>query len=431
MLVIVFVLVIGGFPSAWQESDALHCSGPMAGPDKIDAFAGMFDGRLDVQPPLDEGQLAAVPARRGVFLLSSDGDYPVLLATAANLRARLGGRLEHPDPAQRSRAADLRTITRTVRWKLAGSHFEADWRYLELARRIWPRSYASLLSWRPAWMVHVDLGADFPHLTATRDPPGPPGQFVGPFQSRSSAERFIETVQDAFDLCRDAAGLRRSPRGPRCAYGQMGRCMCPCDGTVSMAAYRSAMAQAAEFAAGRLWGPQSPSMGLGGPDPQRQRLLERMESAARELRFEVAAATKTRLDRLAELDGPAYRHVGPLEAFRFIVVQRSGTRRKLNVFLVNGGAIAEAGQIDFPPMADQAGAVLSAMSRHAAAGSAGPGPQQAGPADAADRWRIGLVARYLFSSDARRGLMLRWRAEMTADEFLAGVAASDERAIAW
>jgi len=222
----------------------------MAGPTHSSDLAGMFEGRLDVAAPLSDQQLREIPTKRGVFLLTADDDRPILLATAASIRSRVRGRLDEKDPEHSSRSADLRTITRAVHWKLAGGRFETDWRYLEIARAIWPKSYAKLLSWKPPWFVHVDPAEPYPHLRRTRDIFAGPGRNVGPFETTRSAEKFIEIVQDAFDLCRDIQCLRRSPNAPRCSYGQMGRCLSPCDGTIGMDAYRRQVARAADFAAG-------------------------------------------------------------------------------------------------------------------------------------------------------------------------------------
>ena len=68
----------------------------------------MFDGRLAVNGAPSAEQLREIPAARGVFLLSDEGDRPILLSTAASLRARLSGRLEAADPQQRKRSADFR-----------------------------------------------------------------------------------------------------------------------------------------------------------------------------------------------------------------------------------------------------------------------------------------------------------------------------------
>jgi len=376
----------------------------MAGLISSSDLAGMFDGRLDVSAPLSDRQLREIPTKRGVFLLTAEDDRPILLTSAASIRSRLRGRLNEKDLTQPSRSADLRTITRAVHWKLAGGRFETDWRHFELARAIWPKSYAKLLSWKPPWFVHVDPGEAYPHFQRTRDVFAAAGRYVGPFESARSAEKFIEIVQDAFDLCRDVQSLRRSPDGVRCAYGQMGRCLSPCDVTIGMDEYRRQVARAADFAAGLR-------------AERIEHLKGLMQSAARQLKFEQASALKTRLERLAELDAPAYRHVAEGDEFRFLMVQPSGSRRRMEVFLADRGAIEQVEPLAWPLDAKKVQRHIGRMGRFlAAAGSRTP--------DDAYRWRMGLVARALFAGPSRGGLLIRWRRDLSAEDLCKAIAAA-------
>ncbi len=376
----------------------------MAGPIPSSDLAGMFDGRVDVAAPLSDEQLREIPTKRGVFLLTAEDDRPILLTTAASIRSRLRGRLDEKDPEHSSRSADLRTITRAVHWKLAGGRFETDWRYLELARAIWPGSYTRLLSWKPPWFVHVDSAEEYPHLKRTRDVFAARGRYVGPFETARSAEKFIEIVQDAFDLCRDIQCLRRSPNAPRCSYGQMGRCLSPCDGTIGMDEYRRQVALAADFAAGLR-------------TERVEQLRDLMQSAARELKFEQASSLKARLGRMAELEAPAYRHVSTGDEFRFLMFQPSGSRRRVKVFLADRGAVQQAEPLEYPLDAKKVQRRIDRMGRFlAGAGSRSP--------DEAYRWRMGLVARALFVGLSQGGLLIRWRQDLSAEEVGQAIAAS-------
>jgi len=357
-------------------------------------WLGRFDGQLHISAPLTNEQLCEVPAKRGVLALLGEGDRPIVLLTAANVRARLRGRLAEPQRDGRRKTVDLRTVTRKVLWKLATSHFETDLAFFEIARRIWPKTYGELLAWRPAWLVHVDAEQAYPRFVRTREASGAGGRYFGPFNSARAAESFIEAIHDAFGLCRDYTCLRQSPHSQRCAYAEMGRCLSPCDGTISMGQYRHAVARAADFAAGRR-------------RAFRRRLEEQMKQAADRLDFERAGTLKTRLDRLGELDGPSFAHVRPLEEFQYVIVQSGGGAGRAKVFLANGGEIAAASPLDYPPDACRLEKTLRRMARHCA--------RPAGR-DRTNMWRMGLVAQYLFCSPERRGLILHWDRRTTAEK---------------
>ena len=209
----------------------------------------LFDGDVAIAPPLDEDALASIPGKRGVFFLEGPDEAPVLLATAANIRSRMRYRLSPPAGSPGKRA-DLREIAAHLRWKLADSHFETDWQFLELARVLYPATYPALLGFQPAWFVHVDLKDRYPWFRRTREVFAARGRYFGPFRDKHAAQRFIEVLQDAFDLCRCEQVLRQAPHGTPCAYAQMGRCRVPCAGGITMDAYRLIAAEACRCAAG-------------------------------------------------------------------------------------------------------------------------------------------------------------------------------------
>ncbi len=375
-----------------------------------------FDGQLKVFPPVTDCQLTEVPPRRGILGLLNQDDVPIVLFSAANIRGKLARRLSEPVDNRRRKTADLRAITRKVLWKLTSSHFETDLEFLELACRIWPETYEKLLGWKAPWFVHVDPADAYPHFVRTCKLPSTAGRtegqgassrVVGPFSNARSAERFIEAIQDTFDLCRDWACLRESPRAQRCSYAQMNRCLSPCDGTITMDEYRKAITAAAEFAA-------------GAREPLGVKLAEQMKVASDKLKFERAGAIKARLKRLAEFDNPSYAHIGPIEEFRYIIIQPSGSSRKAKVFVGNCGAIfssGASGELDYPLKGDQVAHALEQLA------SQPPGHPATNDADLL---RIGLIVKYLFYSKRRSGLILRWTEAMTSADLCESIESARE-----
>ena len=367
-------------------------------------WTAMFDGELGVIGALGRDSLAAIPARGGVLALLDMKDRPIVLIAAADLRGRLRHRLAAPESDEPSRRADLRAVTRRVLWKRTFSHFETDLYYLTIARAIWPTTYAKLVAPKPAWFVHVDPGEAHPHFSRTRNLGARAGRYVGPFLDGRSAERFIDALQDAFDLCRDVACLRQAPHGRPCSYAQMGRCASPCDGSISMDEYRRAVAAAADYAAGRR-------------DEFLRDMRQRMRAAAERLEFERAAGLKGRLERIEALDGPACRHARPLEEFRFVIVQRGGSVRRARAFVVAGAVVEPAGTLDYPLRDEQLQALLDR------AGALAGGDRQV---DHFGQLAVGLVSRYLFSGPDRGGAIMRWRQDMTASQLAEAIEASRE-----
>lgn len=357
--------------------------------DALAEWTTLFDDELLADGDIGEQQLRAIPPRRGVALLSTGDDQPILLLPGADLRARIRNRLRDPESDEGGPVIpDLQGITRRIRWTLATSHFETDLAYFEIARLVWPREYPEMVAWKPPLFVQVDGSEEYPFFRRTREVVGGGGQLVGPMPTVKDAERFIQGIEDAFDLCREPRHLASAPNGQRCAYAQMGRCLCPCDGSIPAEAYRRVVARAARFAAGEH-------------GPMREELRAAMKAASADLEFEKASAIKRRIERLSELEGPAFREVAPIEQFEFILVQPTGRISEARAFFFRGGRVFAGATLHYPLVERELSGAVETMERFYPAMLPPEAPR-------VTAMRMGLVARQLFCRPQRRGVMLRW-----------------------
>jgi excinuclease UvrABC nuclease subunit len=335
----------------------------------------------------------AIPNHRGVFLLEGAGGEPILLATAASIRTRMRSKLTAPEnPDQPTRQADLRTISSRLRWKLSDSHFETNWHYWQLSRVIYPKTYREMMNLQDAWFLQCNVDAAAPWLSRAQDVTRP-GAYLGPFMTGRSAQRFLEMLEDAFDLCRCLDELRAAPHGRPCVYRQLGRCLGPCEGAISMEEYRRIVRQGCDFAAGDRLG-------------VRREMEGRMRELAAGQHYEQAANLKARLKRLEDFDKPEYAWVAPLEKFRFLYLH-PGPKRSAKVFFVDRGEMPLGGMLAWP--ADKP-AIEQAL---AAARMFFPQPREM---NSARQEGLSLVSHFLFYPDERAGLALRWSESLSADE---------------
>ncbi|MHC4718294.1 MAG: hypothetical protein ACYS5V_15085, partial [Planctomycetota bacterium] len=219
-----------------------------------------------------------------MFLLEGAGGEAILLATAASIRSRMRQKLAAPDADTKvSRRIDLREVARGLRWRLTTSHFETDWQWLELARMIYPRTYRKMLGFAPAWFVHVRTADAFATFHKVRQVPAA-GACFGPFPTSRACGRFIEILQDVFDLCRCEQLF--SGGGAGCIYAQMGKCIAPCRDAEPERTYRDMVARACRCAA-------------GDRQTVARELADDMRRLAADREYEQAGRCKARLERLA------------------------------------------------------------------------------------------------------------------------------------
>jgi excinuclease UvrABC nuclease subunit len=248
-----------------------------------------------------DGMLEEIPNRPAVFLLWAREGKPYLARTNVLRRRlkRLLGAREKP-----SRLASFRGTVERVEYRLTGSKLEAQFAMWELARRYLGGDYRQALRLRfPVW-VKLILSNDFPRTTVTQRPGRGPSLYFGPFRNRSTAAQFEGAFLDLFQLRRCQEDLAPSPEHPGCMYGEMGRCLRPCQMVVGIEEYRAEARRVADFL--RTSGKSL----LDAATDSREALSAEMD-------FEGAAAVHKRIARIEDALGlrdEMARHVDNLHA---------------------------------------------------------------------------------------------------------------------
>jgi len=126
---------------------------------------------------------------------------------------------------------------------------------------------------------------EFPRFSLVRRPKlGDGAKYFGPFQSAGAARQTMYLLQRIFPLRRCSDHTFKN-RGRPCLDFETGRCFAPCAGKISPEEYGKLVKQLEDFFAGK------------GSALAKQ-LMEQMEAAAREERFEEAAVLRDRWQAL-------------------------------------------------------------------------------------------------------------------------------------
>ena len=344
----------------------------------------LFPCRVEFDPAGDfEAFRKSVPARWVVYLMADAQDQPVQLLCVKNLRYSVERRLIGEESIGPSRRVNYREIVRRIYYARVDSGFEADVIYLEAARQLFPESYQGMVGFRPAWFIHVNPDANFPRYTKTIDLSPRDGTLLGPVEDKHAAARLMELVEDLFDLCRYYNILVESPHGKACAYKEMGKCPAPCDGTISIEQYRRMIE----------WSLST----LIDPDEMIRQQTRRMQAAAADLKFELAAKIKAFVDALSQLRKGPFRHIHRLEDFSYLSFQRGPRDGLAKVFLITPGQTEQITcLIDAPARPSTILRLAFTLAAERAAASVDPIGAE----------RIGVVAHHLFLAKANHGVFL-------------------------
>ncbi|MBM3794852.1 MAG: hypothetical protein FJW31_12450 [Acidobacteria bacterium] len=231
------------------------------------------------QPPLTlaaaTGEPAALPDSPAVYVIHTHAGKPFLGRT--NILRRRMTRL-----FAKWKLAEV--ATRVEYW-LTASRLEQWLLSYRVAAELFPDDYERVLNLpKPAYLKLV-LANPYPRTQITTRLAGAQNLFFGPFPARAAADQFEAQLLDLFQLRRCQEDLAPSSEHPGCIYGEMRRCLRPCQQAVSPQEYATEGARIAEFLETR---------GQATVDKvalQRDRASEQME-------FELAAQLHQRHDRI-------------------------------------------------------------------------------------------------------------------------------------
>jgi hypothetical protein len=253
-----------------------------------DELAITGDYTLDAGIDQWDEWIEAIPELPAVFLIhphdAGAATRPYLARTTV-LRRRLR-RLLGASGASTHRLS-LRTIAARVEYQLTASRLEASLVSYDWARRYFPDDYERIIRLRPAPFVKVLLGNRFPRTSVTTRLSGGSAFQFGPFRTRTQAESFEQETLNLFQVRRCQEDLAPAEDHPGCVYGEMGRCLRPCQLVVGEAEYRSEVARLVEF------------LSSGGESMLHTLAAERDRSSA-ELRFEEARRLHERYQRIEQ-----------------------------------------------------------------------------------------------------------------------------------
>ena len=226
--------------------------------------------------PAASGDLSTLPEGQAVYLIRPREGRPYLGRTNI-LRRRMTRLFAKWKLAEVASQIDYwLTASRLEQWMLS----------YELAIEIFPDDYERVLRLpKPAYLKLV-LANPFPRTQITTRLVGAQNVFFGPFQTRASADQFEAQLLDLFQLRRCQEELSPSPGHPGCIYGEMQRCLRPCQQAVTGEEYASEATRVGDFLATR-----------GQETLDRTAMMR--DRASQSLEFEQAAQLHARHDKIA------------------------------------------------------------------------------------------------------------------------------------
>ena len=227
----------------------------------------------------------------GVYRLVDRFGRVLYVGKARNLKKRVASYFRTPEqlsPKTRALMSHAASVEVTV------THSETEALLLEnnLIKEHRPRYNIVLRDDKSFPYIHVTTGDAFPRLAFHRGARRGTGRYFGPFASAGATRSTLGQLQKLFRVrqCEDSFFDNRTRP---CLQHQIGRCTAPCVGLIDEAAYGGDVQHAVMFLEGK-----SEEM-IG-------ELVRRMESASRELEFELAARYRDQIANLKRVQARQY-----------------------------------------------------------------------------------------------------------------------------
>ncbi len=238
-----------------------------------------------IDPERLDAEIEAVPNADAVFLVWA-GERSAYLAKTSMLRRRLMRIFKPSEEIKRS--LNLRGVATRIEYWPTGSRLESTLVHYALARRYFAEDYLRLVKLRMPAYVKLILANEFPRTQVSTRLGASRAIHYGPFPSRAAAELFENEFLDLFQIRRCQENLEPSPQHPGCIYGEMNRCLRPCQQVVTREEYLSEVARVEEFLTG------NGAAMISTTAAARDRLSAEMD-------FEEAARQHRRLERIQQV----------------------------------------------------------------------------------------------------------------------------------
>ncbi len=232
-------------------------------------------------------KIRALPANPGVYLYKNASGVVIYVGKAKNLRARVRSYLLESSQADAKTGSLMREAV-DLEYILVGNEIEALALESVLIKQKRPRFNVMLKDDKSYPYVKLTLADRHPKIFVTRKIFKDGAAYYGPYFPGSLAYRVVDLIHRTFLLPSCKVDLERyHPRA--CLEYYIHRCLGPCvEGLTTKDAYSQAVRDAQLVLEGRA-------------DELDQQLLERMQKAAEEELFELAARLRDQISTLRQL----------------------------------------------------------------------------------------------------------------------------------
>ncbi len=296
-----------------------------------------------------QAQVAALPAKPGVYTFRDAKDRVIYIGKAANLKSRVRSYFGSP----RSLEGKTRVLAgRIAQLEVVTTHTEQDALHLEatLVKRHQPFFNVRLKDDKHYPYLKIDVDAPWPRVTITRRVAKDGARYFGPYASAKSVRTTLDLTKKLFPWRSCDKEITGSDPRP-CLEYYIRRCIAPCTSFCTPDEYKEVIDQTMLFLDGKS-------------ETVLKQLKTSMTDAADELNFERAAQLRDQIvavERVTETQLTADTSAAEIDVFGIAV---DGDEAVVQVLFIRGQNMAGSDHFNLAGVRDESpGSVIASFLR--------------------------------------------------------------------
>jgi excinuclease ABC subunit C len=269
-----------------------------------------------------KNELITIPSKPGVYQMIDENEKYLYIGKAKNLKNRVAF---YTQPKRlNSRLTFMVSNTKRMEIIITSSEMEALLLESNLIKKFEPTFNILLKDDKSFSSILFSLSHPFPQLSTHRGIRNIKGEYFGPFVSKRTIYKTIETLQKAFLLrtCND--NMFKSRTRP-CLQFQIKRCSAPCVNLISKESYNESLKHAKKFL-------------LGNSKEIKENLISKMYDASNHQNFEAAAIYRNRIKALTEVTANQNINIPSINDVDFLVLKKIENRVVIQMNIIRNGS---------------------------------------------------------------------------------------------
>jgi len=268
-----------------------------------------------------KNELLTIPNKPGVYQMIGANEEKLYIGKAKNLKNRV---VFYTQPKRlNSRLTYMVSNTMKMEIIITSSEMEALLLESNLIKKFEPTFNILLKDDKSFSSIFFNLTHPFPQISSHRGVRKIKGDYFGPFVSKTTVQKTIETIQKTFLLrtCND--NIFKTRKRP-CLQFQIKRCSAPCVNLISKENYNESVLEAKNFLS-------------GNSSEIKQKLIQKMYDASNKQNFEAASIFRNRIKALTDITATQNINIQNLNNVDLLALKKLDNKVVIQMTIIRNG----------------------------------------------------------------------------------------------